>query len=309
MLLKDGIKRYFQYLKNTRDASPYTLRNYGRSLDFLQEIMGIDAKISDIDLAVLDDYQDAIFAKKNHKGEVVSAKTRNIYLVPVRSFLKFAIKRELDVSIMTPEKIELVRTSVSDVSGLTMSELNRLRQFSKGKNSMIDARDRAIVELFFSTGLRISELCALNREQVNLALKEFAVLGKGKKVRMVYMTDQAVLSLNRYLAERNDALRPLFINARNNRSSKTEVEDQDESRRLTRTAIEVMIRERGRLSGITKPVTPHKLRHTFATTLLRNGADIRSVQELLGHANISTTQIYTHYVNADLKKMHEQFLD
>jgi len=175
-----------------------------------------------------------------------------------------------------------------------------------GKNQLIASRDRAIVEMLFSTGLRISELCSLNLENLNLETREFTVIGKGRKVRTVYLTGAAVECLQVYLHHRDDNFSPLFINAR---SRKDEFENKGESRRLTRTAIEIMVRDRGRKAGITKPVTPHKLRHTFATTLLRNGADLRSVQELLGHANIATTQIYTHFVNADLKKTHEKYLN
>ncbi len=308
MLITEAKERYLRYLRNTKNASQYTLRNYDRSLSFLVEVMSDTAEVRDISLLVLDDLNDAIFEKKNQKGERVSATTRNIYLIPIRSFLKFCVKRELDDPILSPEKIELIKTDPSDASGITLEELDRLRNLETGKNELIEARNRAIIEMLFSTGLRISELCALDVEQVNLDLKEFTVIGKGRKVRTVYLTDLAVAKLQVYLSFRADIFAPLFINTKNNRTAKSEIEDKGESRRLSRTSIEIMVRDRGRKAGITKPVTPHKLRHTFATTLLRNGADIRSVQELLGHKNIATTQIYTHYANADLKKAHQTFL-
>jgi len=306
MLITEGVERYIRYLKNVKNASPYTLRNYKKSLTLLTQNMGEKAHIKDITLNSIDDFQDFVFAKTNRKGQPLSSKTRNIYLIPIRSFLKFAIKRELDEPLLAPEKLELLKTTPSDVAGLSFEELELLRQTSTAKNKLIALRDRAIVEMLFSTGLRISELCALNQENLNLKTGEFSVLGKGNKIRAVYLTDSCIDRLKVYLIAREDDFRPLFINAKERSDQHFQ---QGESRRLSRTAIEVMIRDRGRQAGITKPVTPHKLRHTFATTLLRNGADIRSVQELLGHASISTTQIYTHVANADLKKTHEKYLE
>ena len=306
MLITEGIEKYVRYLKNVRNSSPYTLRNYTKSLNFLVETMGSKAHISDLNLNSIDDFQDFVFSKTNRKGQPLSSKTRNIYLIPIRSFLKFCIKRELDDPILAPEKLELLKTNPSDVSGLSLEELALLRQTNTAKNNLIALRDRAIVEMLFSTGLRISELCALNRENLNVKSGEFSVLGKGNKIRSVYLTQNCIELLESYLVARKDSFQPLFINAKQRRDESLK---NGESRRLSRTAIEVMIRDRGRKAGITKPVTPHKLRHTFATSLLRNGADIRSVQELLGHASISTTQIYTHVANADLKKAHTKFLE
>lgn len=305
MKLLEAIERYLKNLKNIKNASPYTLRNYRRSLDLLVETIGQKANLEDISMNTIDDFRDKIFELKNQKGETLTRRTQNIYLTPVRAFLKFCIVRELGKNILSPEKIELLKLDPRDVSGLNEDELNRLREYNPSKNSLINARDRAIVEILFSTGLRISEMCSLNRENVNLKTREFTVLGKGKKIRTVYLTPRAVNLLEEYVNERTDNFAPLFINAR---ERKDELETNGESRRITRTAVEIMIRDRGRKAGITKPVTPHVLRHTFATTLLRNGADLRSVQEMLGHASIATTQIYTHFVNADLKRTHEKFL-
>lgn len=306
MLLSDAIERYFRYLKQIKNASPNTIRNYARSLDLLQAAVGEEAALSSVDMGTIDRLRDLLFEKRNKRGETLSKRTQNIYLIPIRSFLKFCIKRELGDDILSPEKIELIKTEPTDASGITLEELDRLRFSPGSKNPFIEARDRAIIEMLFSTGLRISELCALNRENVNLSTREFTVIGKGRKVRTVYMTGSAVELLTSYLDLREDNWAPLFVNAR---TRADEFETNGESRRLTRTAIEIMVRDRGRRAGITKPVTPHKLRHTFATTLLRNGADLRSVQELLGHANIATTQIYTHFVNADLKRTHQRYLE
>lgn len=306
MLFIQALERYQRYLKNVQNASVYTLRNYTRSLEAFGELLGGEGKIEDIDLDLVERFQDQVFEKQNRSGDPLSARTRNLYLIPIRSFLKFCMKRELGDDLLAPEKIEILKTDPSDVSGLNEEELQRLRDYSEGKNRLIDSRDRALIEMLFSTGLRISELVALNLEHINLKTREFSVVGKGKKVRTVFLTKSCVAILQAYLDLRSDNFRPLFINAR---KRKDEFEDQGESRRLSRTAVEVMVSARGRMCGITKPVTPHKLRHTFATTLLRNGADLRSVQEMLGHSSIATTQIYTHVANADLKKVHEKFLE
>ena len=306
MLLSLAIEKYFRHLRNIQSASKYTIRNYEKSLNVLQKLCGDQAEVREITLDTIDQINDHVFDLKTRDNEPISQRTRNIYLIPIRSFLKYCIRRDLDDPILSPEKVELVKADPRDVSGLSAEELDALRESNPSKNSLINVRDRAIVEMLFSTGLRISELCALNRKHINLKTKEFSIMGKGKKIRVVFMTDRAVDCISKYLQEREDNWSPLFINAK---MRKDEFETKGESRRISRTAIEVMIRDRGRKAGIVKPVTPHVLRHTFATTLLRNGADLRSVQEMLGHANISTTQIYTHCVNADLNKTHQTYLE
>lgn len=306
MLYDEAVAKFLRYLKNIRNASPYTIRNYEKALGNFEEILGENKKITEISLEDVERFQDVIFEKKNRKGEALSARTRNLYLIPIRSFLKFCIKREIaSGEILNPEKIEIIKTNPSDVSGLDREELEMLRSFSE-KNAFLDRRNRAIVEILFSTGLRISELCALDREHVNLERRSFSIIGKGNKVRTVFLTENCAKILGEYLDARADNFRPFFIGSR---KRKDEWENFGESRRLTRTMIEIMISGRGKKCGITKPVTPHKIRHTFATTLLRNGADLRSVQEMLGHSNISTTQIYTHVANKDLQETHAKFLE
>lgn len=305
MLFHQAVERYLRNLKNVKNASPYTLRNYEKSLEVFGEMLNPETPIEKITLEKIEDFQDFIFEKKNQKGENISAKTKNIYLIPIRSFLKFCIKRELGKNILSPEKIEILKTNPSDVSGLNLDELNLLRTFQE-PNNFLNARNRAIVELFFSTGLRLSELVNLNKENINLKTREFSILGKGKKFRTVFLTPNCVTLLENYLDLRIDNFKPLFISLRKH---KDEFNNFGEKRRISRTMVDIMISDRGKKCGITKPVTPHKIRHTFATTLLRNGADIRSVQEMLGHSNIATTQIYTHVANADLKKTHEKFLE
>ncbi len=309
MKLCDAITRYLRNLEQVKNASENTIRNYSRALDLLMDTLGENTPLEKITIEAIDDFRDRIFEKKSvHSGRRISRSTQNIYLIPVRTFLKFCHRRDLGKNLLSPEKIELVKNDPRDVSGITQEELDRLRNTDTSKNPQINLRDRAIIELLYSTGLRVSELQHLNIENVNLKLREFAVIGKGKKVRIVFITEKAAEIVEQYLDTRTDNFKPLFINARGAQADKKE-ELKGEHRRLSRTSIETMIRKRGILAGITKPVTPHILRHTFATTLLRNGAELRSVQEMLGHSNISTTQIYTHVVNADLKKTHKKFLE
>jgi site-specific recombinase XerD len=169
-------------------------------------------------------------------------------------------------------------------------------------------RDRAILEMLYSTGLRISELTALNRQSVNLDLGEFHVRGKGRKVRIVFLSERAKVFLTEYLDERDDLFEPLFLNHRRARNRKKgDLDVKGEHRRLTEYTIQDMVRNTALKAGLTKRVTPHTLRHSFATELLLNGADIRSVQELLGHSSITTTQIYTHLTNNRLKEVHGKF--
>jgi len=170
------------------------------------------------------------------------------------------------------------------------------------KNKVNGLRDQAIIEVLYSTGLRISELCSLNIENVNLKSKEFAVRGKGRKVRVVFLTERAVTALKKYLAKRKDNSSPLFVN-----NKKTADLTDNEKKRLSRNYITTTISKIARLAGITKPVSAHTLRHSFATTLLQSGADIRSVQEMLGHASISTTQVYTHVTNEKLKEIQQKY--
>lgn len=306
MNLSESIQKYLRHLKNVKNSSDYTIRNYRRSLNLFLETIG-DIELAEISLNNIDDFRDKIFTlKSRNSGERISRATQNLYLVPIRSFLKFAHKRDLAENILSPEKIELVKLDPRDVAGISMEELELLRNFRGKKNEQLALRDDAIIEMLFSTGLRISELVALNRENVNLKSREFTVIGKGRKIRLVFLTNKAAELLEKYLDLRTDNFAPLFLNSRFRGNP---FEKRGECRRLSRTSIEIMIRDRGRKCGITRPVTPHVLRHTFATTLLRNGADIRSVQEMLGHSNIATTQIYTHVANANLKKTHNKFLE
>ncbi|MCB9809537.1 tyrosine-type recombinase/integrase [Candidatus Peribacteria bacterium] len=305
MHLHAAITQYLRYQQQLRNASPHTLRNYSRALALLEEIAGPETPLSELSLQTIDHYRDALFAKQTPSGQPIARRTQNLYLSAVRSFLRYAVTRELSPMQLSPDKVELVKLAPTDVTGLTQRELQQLRDYTE-PDPVKDARDRLIIELLYSTGLRVAELHRLNRLQVAHDVHELSILGKGKKRRVIYLTPRARAAIEAYFHQRRDAYIPLLLSLR---ETKNDLLHQGENRRLSTVSIEKIVRDRARLSGITRTVTPHTLRHTFATTLLRNGADLRSVQELLGHSNIATTQIYTHVVNADLRRTHQQYLE
>jgi site-specific recombinase XerD len=241
--------------------------------------------------------------KETLSGELLKKTTQNYHVVVLRTFLKFLNKR--DFKTLSAEKIEIGKTPDRQVDFLEYDEVVSLLQ-AAGGGDLRTLRDRAILELFFSSGLRISELTNLNRGSINLAKEEFSVRGKGSKLRVVFLSPDARDSLGRYLEKRSDMDEALFIRypkkGLENTTSKT-----NESLRLTPRTIQRMVKHYAKKAGIVKDVHPHTLRHSFATDLLMNGADIRSVQSMLGHSSITTTQIYTHVTNEHLKEIHKNF--
>lgn len=238
---------------------------------------------------------------KNDHDEALSLKTQSYHLIALRGFLQYLAKR--DIESLSPNKIELPKTVRKQVTFLHFDEIERLR-------TQVDAsdeaglRDRAILELLFSSGLRVSELCNLNRDHINTTRREFMVRGKGQKDRPVFISNAAAEHVEQYLDARTDSLTPLFISYSRNAGA---VDTSGDYRRLTPRSVQRMISQYARLAGITKHVSPHTMRHSFATDLLMNGADIRSVQTMLGHADISTTQVYTHVTDEHLREIHEKF--
>ncbi|QHN42435.1 tyrosine-type recombinase/integrase [Candidatus Mycosynbacter amalyticus] len=238
---------------------------------------------------------------KNDHEEALSLKTQSYHLIALRGFLQYLAKR--DIESLSPNKIELPKTVRKQVTFLHFDEIERLR-------AQVDAsdeaglRDRAILELLFSSGLRVSELCNLNRDHINTTRREFMVRGKGQKDRPVFISNAAAEHVEQYLDARTDSLTPLFISYSRNAGA---VDTSGDYRRLTPRSVQRMISQYARLAGITKHVSPHTMRHSFATDLLMNGADIRSVQTMLGHADISTTQVYTHVTDEHLREIHEKF--
>ncbi len=234
-------------------------------------------------------------------SKALSKSTQNYHLIALRSFLKYLSKQ--DVASLAPEKIELADTPDREISWLEPDELDRLLA-APTVTKLSGARDSAILHLLFSTGLRVAELTSLNRDQVNLKTDELSVIGKGGKARLVFISESARQALANYLKRRKDRDPALFI--RHGRLL-ANVKEAQTDRRLTPRTIQRVVKQNAKKAGITKNVHPHTIRHSFATDLLGNGADIRSVQQLLGHASITTTQIYTHVTNNQLRDIHKKF--
>jgi site-specific recombinase XerD len=233
--------------------------------------------------------------------------TQNYHLIALRSFLKYLAKR--DVKSLAAEKIELPKTPARTVEFLDIEDVERLlKATDEETDKLTRLRDRAILEMLFSTGLRISELTSLKRDSLSLKRGEFAVRGKGDKMRLVFLSQKAINAFSEYLKERKDNSKALFIRHDTKESVEKQMESMSEKMSgLTDRSIQRIIKKYAKLAGITKKITPHTLRHSFATDLLTNGADLRSVQELLGHSSISTTQIYTHLTNKRLRDVYDNF--
>ena len=287
----DFLRQYLEYLEIEKGRSLKTVENYGRYLSVFFNFAKIASPVDIKDGAVRD-----FRLRLNRKG--LKKKTQNYHLIALRGFLKYLARRE--IPSMSAEKIELAKTGDREIDLISEDDLERLLSAPAGKEPKI-LRDKAILELLFSTGLRVSELCSLNRDSVNLKKGEFSVRGKGEKVRVVFLSDGAKTAVENWLGKRADVHEALFVNFKPGKK------DLDENMRLTPRSVERIIKHYAIKAGITKKVTPHVLRHCFATDLLENGADLRSVQMMLGHANISTTQIYTHITNRQLKDVHKAF--
>lgn len=297
----ETLKREFlEHLEIEKGRSLKTVENYGHYLDIFMDY----AKKSDpkeITDSLIREYRLWLNRKevKNSKSgikDTLKKRTQNYYLIALRSFLKYMMKR--GVTSLAPDRIELAKLPERSLDLITTTELNRLLSAPNGSD-LKSLRDRAILELFFSTGLRVSELCSLSRD-LDLSRDEFSIRGKGEKVRVVFLSDEAKTAIKTYLAKREDMEDALFVNVGRNTNANDE-------KRLTARSIERIIKHYAIKSGISKKVTPHVIRHSFATDLLQNGADLRSVQMLLGHANIATTQIYTHVTDKHLHDVHKKF--
>jgi len=290
---------FLEYLEIEQNRSQKTIQNYDHYLTRLEDFAG-DIKISEINPELIRKWRLWLNRLGTNTSDELQKNTQNYHLIALRSFLKFCAKR--DIKAMPADKIELAKSTRKQVTFLTPDELKRL--FNTPKLETINGlRDRAILELLFSSGLRVSELVSLNRDSVNLKRKEFTVRGKGQKDRPVFISDSAVWWMQQYLEKRDDNSNPLFIRY----SGTKKVSLSGNFYRLTVRSVQRLVARYAKLAGITKKVTPHTLRHSFATDLLMNGADLRSVQAMLGHSNISTTQIYTHVTDPHLKSVHSKF--
>jgi len=304
--LSDWIIRYLEHLEIEKGRSQLTLRNYHRYLsifaEFAREQVGVEVLIKHIDDALMRKFRQHLSRQLTRDGEPLQASTRNYYLIALRNLLKYLHRQ--DIKCYPAEKIELAKAVRPQVAVLQPDKLSLMLK-SPDLTTLWGLRDRAIMETFFSTGLRVAELAKLNREQVNTDRHEFVVRGKGSKDRLVFLSEEAARHLGNYLRRREDRYRPVFLN--HQRLEISPEDKQGESLRLTTRSFQRIIVKHARRAGIVEQITPHTLRHTFATDLLNNGADLRSVQELLGHANIQTTQIYTHISNRRLHEVHQQF--
>jgi site-specific recombinase XerD len=299
MLFAKAKTDFLEYLEIEQNRSQKTIANYDHYLTRLLDFAG-DIKVVEIDNEMIRKWRLWLNRLGTNTSDELKKTTQNYHLIALRSFLKFCAKR--DITALAPAKIELARTVRKQVTFLNPEELSRL--FAQPKvDSLGGLRDRAILELLFSGGLRVSELVGLNRDQINLKRREFMVRGKGQKDRPIFISQEAADWLEKYLDKRTDTARPLFV--RYNGSKK--VDQSGDFSRLTARSVQRLVARYALLAGITKHVSPHTLRHSYATDLLMNGADLRSVQAMLGHSNIATTQIYTHVTDPHLRSVHERF--
>ena len=291
----ETLKRQFlEYLEIERGRSVKTIENYDRYLSrFLEHSKAKTPK--QVTPEKVREFR-LWLNRQPGTGETMKRRTQNYYLIALRAFLKYL--RKLSIETMQPESIELAKVGERDIDLITTEELERLLKAPESDSEQ-GLRGKAILELLFSTGLRVSELAALNQD-LNLSRDEFSVRGKGDKVRVVFLSVRAKEAVSAYLKARKDLDDALFVQLGKNVKNAS-------SLRLTPRSIERLVKQYATKAGISKKVTPHVVRHSFATDLLQNGADLRSVQALLGHANIATTQVYTHVTDRHLKEIHKRF--
>lgn len=309
MDLHEWKKRFLEYTEIEKGRSIHTVENYDRYLSRFLEYTKL-TQPSDITYDVVREYRlwlNRQLATESRRGvpeTTLKKRTQNYYLIALRAFLKYLMRQGVE-NVMSPEKIELAKVSERELDLISTKDLDRLLEAPRG-DTLVALRDTAILELLFSTGLRVSELCGLPRD-LDLSRDEFSVRGKGEKVRVVFLSETAKDALKAYLHKRVDVDNALFVQVgRGGEASRTKKEG---SLRLTPRSVERLVKHYAIKSGISKKVTPHVIRHSFATDLLENGADLRSVQALLGHANIATTQIYTHVTDSKLREVHKLFHD
>jgi site-specific recombinase XerD len=297
-------REFLEYLEIEKGRADNTIRNYKHYLSvFLDQTKVKNPK--DITDEVVRQFRLWLHrqpaGKNRRNAETMSKKTQNYYLIALRSFLKYMTRR--DYTTLSAERIELAKVPQRQIDVISKAELKRLLDApEQEQDPEMKYRDKAILEMLFSTGLRVSELCSLYRD-IDLSRDEFSIRGKGGKVRVVFLSPTAKDSLKKYFAARKDFSEALFVNVSKNKNK------LDKDKGLDRKSIERIVKKYATLAGITKRVTPHVIRHCFATDLLENGADLRAVQQLLGHADISTTQVYTHVTDKHLKEVHKKFHD
>jgi site-specific recombinase XerD len=300
MKLEALIKEFLDYCKIEKNCSAKTIQNYKHYLARFFGFAG-DIGVFEINQDMVRKYRVYLNDFKDEKGELLKKSTQSYHLIALRAFLKFLAKR--DIMALSPEKVELPKAEGREISFLTADELERLLTVPDTRK-VAGLRDRTILEMLFSTGLRVSELASLVRDQVNLDTGEFAVKGKGARVRLVFLSKAAIKQAQKYLEKRTDSSKYFFVRHNTNKP-----DDSIDLKPLTSRSIQRVVTQNAKAAGIVKNVTPHVLRHSYATDLLSNGADLRSVQEMLGHSSVTTTQIYTHVTNKQLQEVHRAFHD
>ena len=288
--LKELSREFLEYCEIERGRSLKTVANYDRYIQTFLQFSKASAP-KDITDDTIRQFRLWLNRKELKKN------TQNYYLIALRTFLKYMVRR--GIPSLAPDRIELAKLGDRDIDMIAQDELSRLLASPKGADER-SLRDKALLELLFSTGLRVSELTSLSRDSVDLKRDEFSIRGKGSKVRVVFLSDEAREAVKKYLDARKDMEEAMFVNIPGPavKGART---------RLTSRSVERIVKQYAVKAGITKKVTPHVIRHSFATDLLQNGADIRSVQHMLGHANITTTQIYTHVTDKQLRDVHKKF--
>jgi site-specific recombinase XerD len=297
--LQKNLNTYLEYLEIDKNRSPKTIEAYHRYLKrFFQwsKLTGIE----EINEKLIHRYRVFLSRETNQQGQPLSRRTQSYPIIALRGFLRYLHKQ--GKAVLSPEKIDLGTTETRQVDFLEPEEVDQILVTAQKSGKAVETlRDRALLSLLFSSGLRVSELVSLNREQINLKKREFSIRGKGSKLRIAFFSLQAQSDLEKYLDKRTDIDPALFI--RHNQKGFVKNDDL----RLSARSVQRLVKKYALKAGIVKKVTPHVLRHSFATDLLQNGADIRSVQSLLGHSSINTTQIYTHVTNRSLKEIHNKF--
>ena len=295
--LSDLVTDYLEYLEIEQNRSQKTIANYDR---YLQRLVAFsdDVAINALTPDLVRKWRVWLNRLTDANGEPIGKSTQNYHLIALRSFLKFLAKR--DIEALTSDKIELANVTRPQVTFLEVDEVKRLLEIINIETP-VGLRDRAIIELLFSGGLRVSELVSLNRDHINLDRREFSIRGKGQKDRLIFISPEAGDWIERYLKSRPDNFKPLFIHYG---GSKDELDDGAYTR-LTARSVQRLVGRYAKLAGITKKVTPHTLRHSFATHLREGGADLRVIQELLGHRSLSSTQLYTRISGGHLKRAYD----
>jgi site-specific recombinase XerD len=291
--------QYLEYLEIEKNRSAKTLENYGRYLDRFLKFANI-LKPEQIDDELVRQYRLYLNRLKDNKGNPLKKVTQNYHIIALRNFLKFLAKK--NIKSLPAEKVELGKQEQREVTFLNPEELERLLEAPKGE-SLNSLRDQALLSMLFSSGMRVSEICSLDRDKIDIESGEITVKGKGGKLRLVFLSDYAKEKLKNYLKKRTDVDEALFI-----RIPKNKLFSKESGLRLTPRSIQRIVKKYSIKAGLVgKKISPHTLRHSMATDLLRNGADIRSVQTILGHSSITTTQIYTHITNKQLREVHKKF--